>query len=184
LYNAKKEQIENAAMVQSMDEAVGRVPEAGVADNTIIVFRAIPPTNNAPLRGGKATLYEGGTREPCIVIWPARVKPGSRSDQVITSVDFYPTIREMTGLNPKPGLEVRRRQRGSRAGWESVEAGGSLLLLPALHRHHRGHARRVRSQGDWKLIRFWADEDNQTDRLELYTSGMIFARRTTFAGRC
>src|SRR5204862_7202837 len=106
-----------AAMVESLDSAVGRVVKAlddnGVADNTIIVFFSdnggvfwtagaekamldagfenIPLTSNAPLRAGKASVYEGGTREPMIVIWPGRVKPGSSSDAIVQSIDFHPT---------------------------------------------------------------------------------------------
>src|SRR5262249_9376093 len=87
-----------AAMVRSLDDGVGNllkaVGEVGVPDNTIVIFFsnnggwAYPPktpdpegfadqpaTSNAPLRAGKASLYEGGTREPMIVVWPGRTKP-------------------------------------------------------------------------------------------------------------
>ena len=104
-------------MVQSLDDGVGRLldalDEAGLADRTIIVFFSdnggvhCPPRHRPegfgtcrppatrPLRGGKATLYEGGTREPCIVVWPGKVKPGTTSDALIQSIDFYPTLLEM-----------------------------------------------------------------------------------------
>ena len=116
-------------MVQSLDENVGRlldtIDELGLADRTIIVFfsdnggvhwagmtRATRPgleplpdtpiTSNAPLRGGKGTIYEGGTREPCVVVWPGQVQANSKSAAVIQSVDFYPTILEMLGLSSGP----------------------------------------------------------------------------------
>lgn len=52
-------------------------------------------TTNAPLRAGKGTLYEGGVRVPLIVKWPGHVKPASRSDAVVSCVDFYPTFIEL-----------------------------------------------------------------------------------------
>jgi arylsulfatase A-like enzyme len=179
-------------MVQTMDEAIGRITdaidEAGIADNTIIVFfsdnggvfwkhpvafmhdeyKNIPPTNNSPLRDGKATLYEGGTREPCIVIWPGKVKPATRCEQVISSVDFYPTILEMTGLSRKAGLKLD--------GVSIVPAlEGRALGREAIFCHFPHYTPMTGARpgtyvrkGDWKLIRYWADNDDQTDRPELY----------------
>jgi arylsulfatase A-like enzyme len=125
-FDAKKENIEKhraridpqdaqrsptyAAMIQSMDDAIGTLLDAldrlGLAENTIIVFTAdnggnmynevdgATPTSNRPLRGGKATMFEGGTRVPCVVVWPGIAKPDSRSDAIIQSEDFYPTLLE------------------------------------------------------------------------------------------
>jgi arylsulfatase A-like enzyme len=172
------------AMVQSMDEAVGRLLDAldelRLVQDTIVVFfsdnggihfhdiEGAPVTSNAPLRGGKATIYEGGTREPCIVVWPGVVKPASRSDQVISSIDFYPTLLEMTGLRPRDGQKFD--------GLSIVPAlRGGRLSRDAIFCHHphytpaTGHrpSTYIR-QGDWKLIRFYADTDDQKDRFELY----------------
>ena len=178
------------AMVQSMDENVGRVVRAlddlGLADNTIIIFFSdnggvhwpgnkgegneanCPITSNLPLRGGKATIYEGGTREPCIVVWPGVVEPGSRSDAFIQSIDFYPTLLEMLGLKPRTGqtfdgISIVPALQGKPLGRDTlfchfphyVKATGNL---PSTY---------VR-KGDWKLIRFYADNDDQTNRFELY----------------
>lgn len=118
-----------AAMVKSLDDAVGRlldaVDAAGVADRTIIVFTSdnggfayppnnsnppgydtIPATSNAPLRSGKASLYEGGTRVPCVVVWPAAAKPGTTTDALLSSVDYFPTLLEACGVAPPAGLKV------------------------------------------------------------------------------
>ncbi|MCR9197334.1 MAG: sulfatase [Planctomycetaceae bacterium] len=94
-----------AAMVEAMDEAVGRVlqavEDAGVADHTVVVFTSDngglstsegSPTSNLPLRGGKGWLYEGGIREPWIIRYPGVTKPGSVSDETICSIDLLPTI--------------------------------------------------------------------------------------------
>ena len=152
-------------MVESMDAAVGRLmrtlDDAGVADNTIVVFfsdnggvfwnpgagmlhpeyREVPITSNAPLRGGKATVYEGGTREPCVVVWPGRVKPGSRSDEVISSIDFFPTLLEMTGVKPAAAAAVRRHQRDARPARRRPASRSHLLPLPPLHPGHRQPSR-------------------------------------------
>jgi hypothetical protein len=90
-----------AAMIQSMDDAIGTLLDGldrlKLADNTIIVFTAdnggnmynevdgTTPTSNRPLRGGKATMFEGGTRVPCVVVWPGIATPGSRSDALVQS---------------------------------------------------------------------------------------------------
>lgn len=102
-------------MVETMDAAIGRVlgavRERGLDDNTVVVFTSDngglstsegSPTSNAPLRGGKGWLYEGGIREPLIVKWPGVTNPGATSDQPVTSTDFYPTILEMAGLRGRP----------------------------------------------------------------------------------
>jgi arylsulfatase A-like enzyme len=110
-----------AAMVESMDQAVGRVLDAikakGIEDNTVVVFFSDNgglstsegmPTANTPLRAGKGWLYEGGIREPAIIKWPGVAKP-TVSDAVITSMDFYPTILEMAGMKLRPDLHVDGR---------------------------------------------------------------------------
>lgn len=103
-----------AAMIESMDDAVGTLLDTldrlGVAENTIIVFTSdnggnmysdvdgTVPTSNWPLRGGKATMFEGGTRVPCIVSWPGTIEPGSRSDVMIQSEDYLPTLLDALNI--------------------------------------------------------------------------------------
>src|SRR6185369_7534054 len=60
-----------------------------------------PPTNNAPLRNGKGTLYEGGTRVPLMWSWAGHIKPGTTSDTVVGHIDVYPTLLDCLGL-PMP----------------------------------------------------------------------------------
>jgi hypothetical protein len=183
-----------AAMVQSMDDAVGRLlntlDELRLADNTLVVFfsdnggvhwaghggtgtedelKVTPITSNAPLRGGKATIYEGGTREPCIVIWPGQVKPGAKSEAIIQSIDFYPTVLEMLGLRPKQGQKFdgisivpALRQTGA-LDREAIfchfpNATPATGATPSVYVH----------KGDWKLIRLFHDGPNFAHRYELY----------------
>ena len=101
-----------AAMVEAMDEAVGTVLDqldaSGVADNTIVVFTSDngglstsegSPTSNLPLRGGKGWVYEGGIREPWIIRYPGVTEPGSVSEEIICSIDLFPTVAAAAGID-------------------------------------------------------------------------------------
>ena len=122
-----QDNVQFAAMVESLDESVGRVldklKELGLDENTIVIFfsdnggmsaanfgnptRVIPPANldktfstsNLPLRGGKGWLYEGGIRVPMIVKWPQQGKKNIVSKVPVISTDFFPTILDMLGLS-------------------------------------------------------------------------------------
>ena len=90
-----------AAMIESVDDAVGRVmktlDDLDLAKRTCIIFTSdngglMGPTHNAPLRAGKGTPYEGGIRVPLIVRWPAVVQAETVSHAPVTSVDYFPTV--------------------------------------------------------------------------------------------
>ncbi|MFK5972918.1 MAG: sulfatase [Flavobacteriaceae bacterium] len=96
-----------AAMVETMDTNVGKLlntlDSLGLTKNTIVVItsdnggiRSIAPQD--PLRAGKGSYYEGGTRVPCIIRWPGVVEPGTQSDQPIINIDFFPTFKELLGI--------------------------------------------------------------------------------------
>ncbi|MCP5559163.1 MAG: sulfatase [Verrucomicrobiaceae bacterium] len=65
----------------------------------------LPPTNNAPLREGKGTLYEGGTRVPMMWSWANQIKPATVSDAIVGHIDIYPTVLDLLGLQ-KPAEQV------------------------------------------------------------------------------
>lgn len=101
-----------AAMLESIDTGIGEIMKTlkknGLEKNTILVFfsdngGAGRVANNAHLRAGKTWLYEGGIREPLLIRWPARVKPGSVSNAPVTSLDFYPTFVEAAGAEKPQG---------------------------------------------------------------------------------
>lgn len=117
-----------AAMVEAMDEAVGTVLDqleaSGVADNTIVVFTSDngglstsegSPTSNLPLRGGKGWVYEGGIREPWIIRYPGVTEAGSVSEEMISSIDLFPTITAAAGIeirHPVDGIDLTPALRG------------------------------------------------------------------------
>ena len=127
-----------------------------------------PPTNNAPLRDGKASLYEGGVRVPLIVVWPGVVPPGTRSAEVVSSIDFYPTLLELAGLSPPEnvqfdGISFARVLRDPDV---RLDRQALFNFFP-----HGGPARppgvSVR-QGEWKLIRWFETGPEQPSLHELY----------------
>src|SRR6185503_10587802 len=97
-----------AAMIYSVDESVGRVlrtlDDLKLAENTVVIFSSDnggvggyvregvkqggDVTDNAPLRSGKGSLYEGGTRVPFIVRWPGQTKAGTANDVPAIHVDI------------------------------------------------------------------------------------------------
>ncbi|MGQ7867765.1 sulfatase [Sunxiuqinia sp. sy24] len=168
-----------AAMVESMDENVGRVlqslKEMGIDKNTIVVFTSDNggmatsnqtgniPTSNLPLRAGKGYLYEGGIREPLIIRWPGKVKAGSVCSIPVTGTDYYPTLLDLAGLellpnqhqdgiSIKPLLEEKQIEERP-VFWHYPHYSGGLGGRPS------GAVR----LGDYKLIEFY--EDTQ---VELY----------------
>ena len=171
-------------MVESMDDAVGTLmrtlDETGLAKNTIVVFTSdnggvhfadvggVQVTSNAPLREGKATLYEGGIREPAVVIWPGKTKPGSKTDAVISSVDYYPTLLEMAGVRPQQKVEFDGRSFAPVLEGKPLNRGPLFWHFPHYTPATGATPCTAVRDGDWKLIRFWCEGKGQDDRYELY----------------
>jgi arylsulfatase A-like enzyme len=98
----------NIAMVEHMDDAIGRVMAAlqtsGMADNTIIVYSSdnggsLPHgASNGNLRGGKQDMYEGGIRVPACLVWPAGIKEGTENKSMTLTMDIFPTLCEIAGI--------------------------------------------------------------------------------------
>jgi arylsulfatase A-like enzyme len=107
-----------AAMVRSLDQSVGRLmatlDELKLTDNTLVVFMSdnggvsyltkkgdSPTTSNAPFKGGKAMMFEGGIRVPLIFHWPAAIPPGNWSDVPVAASDLFPTLVQAGGIDPE-----------------------------------------------------------------------------------
>jgi len=97
-----------AALIEQMDDGIGKVlaalKDAGLSDNTLIFFTSDNGgqlnlgSSNGPLTGGKGQMYEGGIRVPACAVWPGKIRPGSRSDRVVLTMDLLPTICHAAGL--------------------------------------------------------------------------------------
>jgi len=189
-----------AAMVSSLDDAVGTITKTLEAENlldrTIIVFFSdnggvnwqamksespagkpnrfahLPPTSNAPLRGGKASVFEGGVREPCLVVWPGVTPPGSQSDALIQSIDFLPTLAEATGISLPADLQMDGRSFAPVLRNPATPHRDAIFTFfphdtPASGQHPACAVRR----GPWKLIRCFHGNPDGSHRLELYHLG-------------
>jgi arylsulfatase A-like enzyme len=159
-----------AAMLEQLDRGIGRVLQAvqtnGLAERTIVVFMSDngglataegDPTSNLPLRGGKGWPYEGGIREPCIILAPGVTKPGSTCDTPIISTDFYPTLLELVGLPPFPqqhrdGVSLVALLKGG-----SLERGAPLFWHYPHYGNQGGAPFGAVREGEWKLIEWYED---------------------------
>lgn len=126
-----------------------------------------PPTVNTPLRDGKGTLYEGGTRVPLMWAWPQRIKPGSTTDAVVAHIDLYPTLLDLIGL-PKPAEQKFDGVSYSRVlkSEGRLERRAFFNYFPHGPSPGRAGGVWVRS-GDWKLIR-WFGLLKSDERFELF----------------
>ncbi|GAA4438843.1 sulfatase [Bremerella cremea] len=164
-----------AGMVEAMDQAVGKVLDGidslGLADNTIVMFMSDNgglstseghPTSNLPLRGGKGWIYEGGIREPMIVRWPSVTKADTVSEQYVSSVDFFPTILEMAGVELPQQVTLDGMSFAPVLKGQTIDRGAIYWHYPHYGNQGGSPTAAVR-EGDWKLIEFYED-----GRLELY----------------
>lgn len=172
-----------ASMVEKLDEAIGRLLNAieqnNLVENTLIVFCSdnggiAAVHSQKPLRGGKGSYYEGGVREPMLMRWPGKIKPGSECGELVNSLDFYPTFMEVAGIKctwDLDGVSLLPLMTGT-GKWKSVPQFWHFpIYLQAykeelddgrdpLFRTRPGSAIRM---GKWKLHEYF--EDNA---LELY----------------
>ncbi len=168
-----------AAMIASLDESVGRVRkalvDAGVEKDTVLVFVSDNGgvggyareglgglggvTDNFPLRSGKGSLYEGGTKVPFLVSWPGITKPNSQCNIPTIHVDIYPTMLALAGAQ-KPGQILDGESLK-----EIFEDENAKLKREAIFQHFPGYLgagdNRWRTTpvslihwGDWKLMEF------------------------------
>lgn len=156
-----------AAMVAQLDAKIGQMvaalEETGQRDNTLIIFTSdnggieslknayvgtVPdsPLNseNDPLRAGKNTLYEGGTRVSALANWPGKLAP-QKFTTAMHCVDWFPTIAQLAGYTPSKDLKLDGQNQ-----WEALngltKTGTARTIYIAMR---KGHSLR---QGDWKLI--------------------------------
>jgi len=152
---------EFAAMVVSLDDGVGRVMKTlettGLANDTLVIFLTdhggdpVYGGNNEPLRGKKATLYDGGIKVPCLMRWPGKIQPGRVSDAVTSSLDLSPTLCRIAGAGapsgPQDGIDLT----------EHLLSGATVptrTLFWETGKHQelgRGNWMAVRL-GDWKYV--------------------------------
>ncbi len=165
-----------AAMLEQLDGGIARILAAlesnGLSDKTIIVFMSDNgglstaegwPTSNLPLRAGKGWPYEGGVREPMIVVAPGVTKPGSVCDVPVISTDFYPTLLQLSGQPLKPDQHLDGVSFLPLLKGETAARGKPLFWHYPHYANQGGRPNGVIREGDWKLIEWYED-----GALELY----------------
>jgi len=181
-----QEHVVYAAMVEAMDQAVGKVlnklDELGLRDDTIVIFTSDNgglstaegwPTSNLPLRGGKGWMYEGGIRVPLVMRWPGVSKPGSVIDTPVSGIDFMPTLQAASGAP---------RAESDGTDLAPVMKGSSLPERPLFwHYPHYGNQGGSPSaairKGNWKLIEWFG-----TNHTELYDLSKDHGDQSNLAG--
>lgn len=152
-----------AAMVTYLDKQVGmlleKLEEKGIAENTLIIFSSDNGSHtsggydfsmldsNAPFRGGKRDLYEGGIRVPLVTRWPNKIKPGTESDLLSGFQDMMPTFADLAGITLPSDLDgislvptllgAGNQQQHDYLYWEFHERGGKQAVR----------------KGPWKAVR-------------------------------
>ena len=145
-----------AGMLRALDRSVGRVmdklEEEGLADNTIIVFSSDNggagyigvPGLNAPYRGWKLTMFEGGIKAPMFVKWPAQIPAGTVIDTPVAHIDVMPTLTAAAGAE-LPDVEIDGRNMLS-----LISGDGAFSREDNALYWQSGYLQVVRA-GDWKL---------------------------------
>lgn len=188
-----------AAMIESMDDSVGRVLKKldalGLAPNTVVIFTSdngglatregpnTPATSNAPLRNGKGYLHDGGLRVPLLVRWPGQFAAGAVVTTPVISMDLLPTLLELAGLPVTGQLDG--------VSLAPLLKGQGSVARDAIYWHYPHYANQVRSpeapggggpgaalrKGDWKLIQHF-----ESGRHELYDLSKDAGEENNLAG--
>lgn len=173
-----------AACIMHLDDAVGKIiatlEKTGQRENTLLIFtsdnggsnaenngQAYPPddyptgllpASNQPLRDQKGSVYEGGTRVPCIASWPGRLKAG-KHDSPVQITDWMPTFCALAGFKAEKDLK-----------WDGVNlwpqlAEGAKPPVRSIYTVAPGFRSRSFRLGDLKLV---LQTRNNTEKAELY----------------
>lgn len=188
---------------ECLGRILDELEKQNIADNTIIIFMSDnggnthsnpmskgpipfrddwrkwagkqPPTNNAPLRDGKGTLYEGGTRVPLMWAWAGKIAPGSTSEAVVGPIDVYPTLLDLLGI-AKPD-----KQHFDGLSYAKVLRGVGKLDRAAYFNYfpHGKKAGVSVHSGDFKMIRWFGNPSTH----ELYNLREDIGEATDLAAK-
>ena len=170
-----------AAMTRNLDDNVGRIlahlKERGLDRNTVVIFASdnggyigmdkasgciVPVTNNAPLRSGKGSLYEGGIRVPLVIHWPGVTPAGATCDEPVILTDLLQTLLSVAGLPPAveatDGIDLTPVLKDP-----SFKLSRDALFFHYPHYYHTTTPVSAIRARDWKLLEYF--EDNH---VELY----------------
>lgn len=179
-----------AAMIRNLDENFGRVlahlKKRGLAERTVVIFnsdnggytgnyRKQQVTDNSPLRSGKGSLYEGGTRVPLVVSWPKVTPRGAICREPVVSTDLFYTLLDAAGVSataqPADGVSLTPLLKNP-AGHLQRDA----LCFHYPHYYVTTAPVSAIRAGDWKLLEYYEDQ-----RVELYNLRDDLSEKTELA---
>ena len=154
-------------VIEHIDAETGRLLDAirehGLAETTYVIYTSdngpwLPKNHHGgsalPLSGGKGWFQEGGIRVPCVIWGPGRVPAGTRTDALAATIDLFPTIAALAGVQPTTrgpidGLDLSGVIKG-----ESASPRTELLYCSATRNKNGVHLPGVAGlrQGDWKIL--------------------------------
>jgi len=144
------------AMTSAMDDAVGQVLQAlkanNLVDNTLVIFfddnggpLYTGVQSNHPLRFGKLFLFEGGIRVPLLMRWPGVIEASQVSDQLVSALDFFPTLSRLAGADVPESLAL---DGVDLSGWLQ----GTTDEVPSAPLFWRNGTNKAMRNSKWKLI--------------------------------
>ena len=161
------------AFIEHLDNGIGKVitslKESGQYENTIILFTSdngghLPDlANNGPLRDGKQSMYEGGLRVPTFVSWPSQIAAGSSTNQLNLSMDIYPTVIQLAGVEINHTVEGRSFLNTLLGNTEAEEERVVYFTRREGGLTYGGKAYHALRKGDWKLL-----QNSPYQPMELY----------------
>jgi arylsulfatase A-like enzyme len=140
------------AAVTRMDEAIGAILKqldaAGQADNTLVIFHSDNGGSgnggNAPLKGAKSTLWEGGLRVPCLIRWPGKIPAGRVSDEILTTLEVWPTLAAASGAEFDDSIK--------RDGYNMLPVLTGSMPSPRREMFWEFRGQKAARVGNWKWI--------------------------------
>jgi len=161
-------------VIMELDWSVGEVVKAlkteGIYDNTLIIFTSDngPHKGSAlPLRGQKAQTWEGGQRVPGIISWPNRIPKAIVSDEMVSTLDIFPTLANISGATIKDTLQLD----GLNINGYLENPTSKIATRPFYYYGRNGDLEAIRL-GKWKLhikkSMGWSTSENGKFSLALY----------------
>ena len=163
----------HAAMTHELDDGVGRILDAldtlGLSDDTYVIFTSdngsyhdqgqVEISTNAPLRGQKASTWEGGIRVPLLVRGPG-IRAGSVSRVPVTGTDLYPTVAAMVRVQAElpagiEGASLLGLLRSGGSGALSRRFGGLVWHFPHYQTLKGTTPMSSIRSGNWKLVKLY-----------------------------
>jgi arylsulfatase A-like enzyme len=157
-----QKRIKLVALIEHLDYFIGKVLAAlkntGLEENTLVIFSSDNGgqlnvgANNGELSGGKQNMYEGGIKVPTGVVWKGKIVPGRRSKNIGLTMDIFPTICEVAGINIIHKIDGTSFTGELFTNTAETEEDRVLIWVRREGNQYGGRAYYAIRKGDWKLL--------------------------------